>query len=89
MSLSHIQAGSFRGFVYPEDVDQVEQSIEAQIQSNKREIDEVDYRIRTRDGRIRRIRDLGRLIHDPGLGDLFYVALYDRDTTNRTRDKHV
>lgn len=81
--------GSFRGFVYPEDVDQVEQSIEAQIQSNKREIDEVDYRIRTRDGRIRRIRDLGRLIHDPGLGDLFYVALYDRDTTNRTRDKHV
>lgn len=81
--------GSFRGFVYPEDVDQVEQSIEAQIQGNKREIDEVDYRIRTRDGRIRRIRDLGRLIHDPGLGDLFYVALYDRDATNRTRDKPV
>lgn len=73
--------GSFRGFVYPDDVDRVEQSISEQIRNNKREMDEVDYRIRTNDGQTLRIRDLGRLIHDPGLGDLFYVALYDRDAT--------
>lgn len=73
--------GSFRGFVHPDDVDRVEESIEEQIAKNARNLDKVDYRIRTKNGNIIRIRDLGRLIHDPGLGDLFYVALYDRDAT--------
>lgn len=77
--------GSFRGFVHPDDVDRVEQSINEQIQRNAREMDAVDYRIHTNDGRTLRIRDLGRLIHDPGLGDLFYVALYDRDAASPDR----
>lgn len=74
--------GSFRGFVYPDDLERVEQSITDQVSKNVRELDEVDYRIRTKSGKIVRIHDLGRRIHDPGLGDLFYVALNDIDATS-------
>lgn len=75
--------GTFRGFVHPDDVDAVERSIERQIRTNRYGIDCVDYRIRTRTGRIVRIHDLGRLVHDEQMGNLFYVVVYDRDVITK------
>lgn len=77
--------GSFRGFVHPDDVDRVEKSIEEQIERNPQKLDEVDYCIITKDGRTVRIHDLGRRINDPGLGELFYVAINDKDATEEAK----
>lgn len=71
--------GTFRGFVHPDDAQRVELGIWRQVRASQCEMDAVDYRVRTRGGDILRIRDIGRLVHDENLGDLFYVALYDRD----------
>lgn len=72
--------GTFPGLVHPDDVEAVEGSIKRQVANNAYEIDTVDYRIVTRTGRIVRVRDIGRLVHDSELGDLFYVAIYDLDS---------
>lgn len=71
--------GTFRGVVYPEDRERVEKSIESQISVNRYGLDAVDYRILTKNGRIHQIHDLGRLVHDPEMGDLFYVIVYDKN----------
>lgn len=69
--------GSFSYLVYPEDIDEVNKVIQAQIKDNQASNDYVQYRIITRNGKIKTVEDWGRLVHDEELGDLYYVYLND------------
>lgn len=78
-SFMEMTGGTFRGFVYPEDREETEKSIRRQIYEKKAELDSVHYRIKTKTGKIIELHDLGHLVHDENLGDLFYIALYNKD----------
>lgn len=75
---------SFRGMVYPEDLETVEQSIWEQIADSQYDLDYVEYRITRKDGVIRWIEDYGHYVHTEGSGDVFYVFLSD-ETEKRER----
>lgn len=72
-----LTGGSFRGFVHPEDLDAVEESIQAQIAASQYDLDYVEYRIRRKDGSIRWIEDYGHFVRNKTLGDIFYVFIGD------------
>lgn len=67
---------SFRGIVYPDDLDEVEKSIKYQIEKSHYDLDYVEYRITRKDGEIRWIEDYGHFVRS-GLGDIFYVFAGD------------
>ena len=67
---------SFKGIVYGPDFDRVQASIEQQITANN-DIDYVEYRIKTKDGKIKYIEDYGRFVRTKNYGDIFYVFLKD------------
>ena len=67
---------SFKGIVYEEDFDRVQNSIERQINQNN-DLDFVEYRIKTKDGRIRYVEDYGRFVRTNTYGDIFYVFIRD------------
>lgn len=68
---------SFRGLVYSEDLEAVEQSIKNQIECSDDDLDYVEYRIKDKDGNFRWIEDYGHFVHDDSVGDVFYVFLTD------------
>lgn len=72
-----LTGNSFKGLVYPEDLDAVEQSIQEQIANSKYDLDYVEYRILRKDGQIRWIEDYGHFIHSESSGDFFYVFVGD------------
>ncbi len=75
---------SFRGLVYPEDLEEVEQSIWEQIADSQYDLDYVEYRITRKDGAIRWVEDYGHFVHTEESGDIFYVFLSD-ETEKRER----
>lgn len=75
--------GTFHGFIHPKDVDRVEKSIKQQLSANRYGLDEVNYRIITKKGNTVHIHDLGRLVNDVDMGDLFYVVVYDKNFLNQ------
>ena len=77
--------GTFYGLVHPDDLERVESQIISQIESpdNQDKLDYVQYRIKTKTGRVRYIEDFGRHVTS-GNGDLFYVFAVDlKDKSNR------
>lgn len=80
---------SFRGLVYPDDLDWVEQSISDQIAVNVDDMDSVEYRIRRKDGEIRWVSDFGHLIRNGKLGDIFYVFISDITDEVNIRLQHT
>lgn len=88
---------SFKHIVYPDDLDRVEKSIWEQIDrgkdksnsSKKSYEDYVQYRIQTKTGKIRRVIDLGRLVHDQHYGDIFYVFIMDVEKLKREIDLEI
>ena len=64
---------SFRGMVYPDDLESVEESICGQIMASQYDLDYVEYRILRKDGEIRWIEDYGHYVHNEMVGDIFYV----------------
>ncbi len=68
---------SFRGLVYPDDLDSVENSVRAQAASSQHDSVYVEYRIRRTDGEIRWVEDYGHFLHSESAGDIFYVFLSD------------
>lgn len=78
---------SFKGFVYYEDVDEVEESIKEQIANSQYDLDYVEYRILQRGGEIRWIEDYGHFVHSDAMGDLFYVFIGDATEKKLLRDK--
>lgn len=75
--LRELTHNSFKGLVHPEDLEEVEESILEQINSNQRSLDYVEYRIIRKDGEVRWLEDFGHLIHNEALGDIFYVFVSD------------
>lgn len=72
-----LTGGSFKGFVYPEDLRNVEDSIAEQIRNSVYDFDYVEYRIMCKDGTIRWIEDYGHYIRSEGAGGIFYVFIGD------------
>lgn len=69
--------GSFRGFVFTDDVDASEDSIWGQVDARDN-YDHIYYRIRTKSGKLVSVDDYGRLIeeHDgPGSRPVFHVFI--------------
>lgn len=83
---SELTGGSFRGLVYPEDLQEVEKSIWRQIASSQYDLDYVEYRIIRRDGTLAWIEDYGHFVHSESVGDFFYVFLGDA-TEKRERQR--
>ena len=67
---------SFRGLVLEDDFDRVQNSINSQIRVSN-DIDYVEYRILSKDGLIKYVRDFGRFVSTEKYGDIFYVFVYD------------
>lgn len=78
-----LTGNSFRGLVYPEDLEAVEDSIRAQIAASQYDLDYVEYRICRRDGAVRWIEDYGHFVHSNAVGDIFYVFLGDATEKHR------
>lgn len=76
---------TFRGMVHPEDIDEVERSIQTQIANSVYDFDYVEYRIIQKDGTIRWIEDYGHFMHTEAYGDIFYVFI--DDSTERLKNR--
>ncbi len=76
---------TFRGMVYPEDVDSVEESIATQIANSVYDLDYVEYRIIQKDGSVRWIEDYGHFLHTEAFGDIFLVFI--EDATDRMKQR--
>lgn len=69
---------SFRTLIHPDDRETTERDISLQQANPDNDgYDFIIFRILTRDGKEKEIMDIGRKIHDPYYGDLFYVLLWD------------
>ena len=75
---------SFRGIVHPDDFDRVQNSIESQITEDNN-LDYVEYRIKTKIGTLKYVRDYGRFVKTKAYGDIFYVFLNDITMEERAR----
>ena len=72
-----LTGGCFPGLVFPDDLDEVQRSIKDQCGCG---FDQVNYRVKTRKGRVFMVEDYGRLIEDPEMGPLFYVFIAPEKT---------
>lgn len=80
---------SFKGIVAPEDFEHVQQSINRQITINN-DLDYVEYRIRTKAGKTKYVKDYGRFVKTKSYGDIFYVFLNDvTDEVRRNAEAEV
>ncbi len=70
---------SFRGMIYPEDLNRVEWEIEEQIKHSEQKMDYIRYRITRKDGRVCWVDDCGHLekSEDQKGEKLFYVFITD------------
>lgn len=73
--------GSFRGMVHPEDYERITKSIDEQIDNNGTDMDFVTYRIVTKKGNVKHVRDYGKLIRNDADADLYYVFLVEDHIT--------
>lgn len=69
--------GSFAGVVHPDDYEEVRKSIYEQISASDRNLDFIRYRIITKKGNIKHVRDYGHLVHRDSDVDLFYVFIVE------------
>ena len=69
--------GSFAGLVHPDDYEDVRKSIYEQISTSHRKLDYVAYRIITKTGKVKNVRDYGHLVRTDTDVDLFYVFVVE------------
>lgn len=74
---TELTSGSFAGIVHPEDYEEVRKSIYEQISQNEKKMDYVRYRIITKSGKEKYVRDYGHLVHSDSDVDLFYVFIVE------------
>lgn len=72
--------GSFSGMVHPEDYPEVSRMIAQQIKNGSTNMDFVKYRIVTKNGKIKYVRDYGHLVHNDNDVDLYYVFIVEEYT---------
>ena len=75
---------SFRGIVYPDDFDYVQKSIASQIKVDN-DMDYVEYRIKTKKGTVKYLKDYGRFVKTKKYGDILYVFVNDVTEEERWR----
>ena len=75
---------SFKGIVYPDDFDYVQNSINSQIKDDN-DLDYVEYRIKSKDGTVKYVKDYGRFVKTKKYGDIFYVFVNDVTEEERWR----
>ena len=75
---------SFCGIVHPDDFTRVQRSIDSQI-TETNNIDYVEYRIKTKDGTVKYVKDYGRFVKTKNYGDIFYVFLKDITLEERAK----
>ncbi len=80
---------SFRRMVHPDDINEVERSIAAQIANSVYDLDFVEYRIRKKDGTVRWVEDYGHFLHHEIYGDIFYVFIEDATDRLEKRMEHL
>lgn len=80
---------SFRGIVYPEDLERVEKSIWEQIRKSQYDLDYVEYRIRRKDGAIRWIEDYGHYVFSEAMGGVFCVFVGDATEKHQQRQAEL
>lgn len=71
--------GSFAGIVHPEEYQEVRKSIYEQINASDKKMDYVRYRIITKNGKEKYVRDYGHLVHIDSDVDLFYVFIVEEN----------
>ena len=71
--------GSFKGMVNSEDLNKIQNQIQAQTLFGEKRHDYVRYRIRTKQGEIKYIEDFGHLLHWQNGKSFFYVFIVDVD----------
>lgn len=84
--------GSFKGMVHPEDLNKIENQIEAQTVYVAKRHDYVRYRIITKQGETRYIEDFGHLLHSVTGQSFYYVFIVDVDQNeyfNSTRNSYA
>lgn len=69
--------GSFAGIVHPEDYQEVSRSIAQQISESNANLDFVKYRIITKNGKVKYVRDYGHLVNNDSDVDLYYVFIVE------------
>ena len=80
---------SFKGIVYCEDYEAIEESIVQQITGNGDDLDYVEYRILTKKGNLRYVEDYGHFIKT-NVGDIFYVFITDStEKTEKRQQEHL
>ncbi len=77
---------SFKGLVYSEDVEAVENSIKQQIKHHD-DLDYVEYRIQRKDGSLRWVEDYGHYVQTRTMGNIFYVFI--TDATEKINKKNL
>lgn len=88
--LRELTNNSFRGMVHPDDIDRIQNDIQAQTFTSEKYHDYVRYRILTKQGDVRYVEDFGHLIHGENGKKFFYVYIvdvnadeyYNRDTNS-------
>ena len=71
--------GSFKGMVHPDDLNKIQNQIQAQTIFGEKRHDYVRYRILTKQGKIKYIEDFGHLLHSANGKSFFYVFIVDVD----------
>ncbi|MCM1272269.1 MAG: response regulator [Clostridium sp.] len=80
-----LTGNTFKGLVHPEDYENVQKSIELQIENSSYDLDYVEYRIIQKDGTIRWLEDYGHFVHTDVYGEIFYVFV--EDATERLQQR--
>ena len=71
-----LTGGTFRGFVYGEDIDSTEDSIWGQVEKHDN-LDHIFYRIKTKSGNLVNIQDFGRLVRTSNGRPVFHVFIIE------------
>ncbi|SFA89146.1 diguanylate cyclase (GGDEF) domain-containing protein [Acetitomaculum ruminis DSM 5522] len=71
--------GHFKGVVDSEDYEETKLNIWNQINSGTTDLVYVDYRIRTKNGKVKHVCDNGRFVHNQYFGSIFYMVIIDKD----------
>ena len=71
--------GTFKGMVHPDDLNKIENQIQAQTTIGEKRHDYVRYRIKTKQGTERYVEDFGHLLHWVDGKSFFYVFIVDVD----------
>lgn len=80
---NELTKNSFKGMVHPDDYRRVERQIYEQIENSTDDFDYVEYRIITKTGKVKEVRDYGHLIRgEDETENVFYVFIAPKSPDN-------